>query len=260
VSARSATPGVRPLGSDPTSVQSVALLRLLSLSLSPPTPETAVELEALAGALAAHPGAPPELEELRAAAESTPVEELVAAHERLFDGDVAVPPYEGSYELDPFRQTRQMADVAGFYRAFGAEVGGPASERADHAGTELEFLAFLGLRRIEAADAGRDDEATRCSEIEASFLTEHAGRWLPVFFAGLADRAPDSFHHALGRIGGRVVAAELEARGLEVDFVPADRRPLTAVEVDEMECGAADLTDPLGLIEPHAAKRRRPRG
>jgi TorA maturation chaperone TorD len=241
-------------------VESVALLRLLSLALAPPTPETTEEVGALAAALAGQPGSPGELEQLRAAVESTPLDDLVAAHERLFDGDVAVPPYEGSYELDPFRQTRQMADVAGFYRAFGADVGGPAIERADHAGAELEFLAFLGLRRIEAAEAGRDDEATHCSEIEVAFLTEHAGRWLPVFFAGLADRAPDAFHHALGRIGARVVAAELDARGLDIDQVPADRRPLTAVEVDEMECGAADLADPLGLIEPHAAKRRRPRG
>lgn len=240
-------------------VESVALLRLLSLALATPTQATIDEIGALCDALARQPGAPAELAKLATAARSTPVEELVAAHERLFDGDVAVPPYEGSYELDPFRQTRQMADVAGFYRAFGADAGGPAVERADHAGTELEFLAFLGLRRLEAAEAGRADEATQCAEIEASFLTEHAGRWLPVFFAGLADRAPGAFHHLVGRIGTHVIAAELDTRGLEADQVPADRRPLTAVEVDELECGAADLADPLGLIEPHTAKSGRRR-
>ncbi len=239
-------------------VDAVALLRLLSLGLAPPTPSTLDEIAALAGALAERPRTPTELGALHDAAVSTPVDELAAAHERLFDGDVAVPPYEGSYELDPFRQTRQMADVAGFYRAFGADADGPAVERADHAGTELEFLAYLGLRRIAAEEAGRHDEAERCAEIEASFLTDHAGRWLPVFFAALADRAPSAFHHLLGRIGTQVVATEVDARGLDVEQVPADRRPLTAVEADEIECGAAGQADPIALIEPHATPRRRP--
>jgi TorA maturation chaperone TorD len=239
-------------------VDNVALLRLLSLGLATPTPATTEEIAALAGALAGRPGAPTELGALCEAAASTPLDELVAAHERLFDGDVVVPPYEGSYELDPFRQTRQMADVAGFYRAFGAEADGPAVERVDHAGTELEFLAFLALRRIEATEAGREEEATHCAEIEAAFLTDHAGRWLPVFFAGLADRAPGTFHHLLGRVGVQVVDAEIAERSLEVERVPSDRRPLTAVEVDEIECGAAGQADPIALVEPHARRRRRP--
>ena len=239
------------------SVESVALLRLLALGLAVPTPATIDEIAALAGALADAPGAPDELSALGEAAVSTPLEELVAAHERLFDGDVVVPPYEGSYELDPFRQTRQMADVAGFYRAFGAESDGPAAERVDHAGTELEFLSYLALRRVEAIQGDRVDEAERCAEVEASFLTEHAGRWLPVFFAALTDRAPGTFHHLLGGIGIRVVESELAARGLEVDRVPADRRAPSAVEADEIECGAAGLADPLQLLEPHAGSRRR---
>ena len=241
-----------------TGVDEIALLRVLSLGLAPPTSSTLEEIGALAGALTARPGAPAELGALHDAAVSTPLDELVAAHERLFDGDVAVPPYEGSYELDPFRQTRQMADVAGFYAAFGAEADGPAVERADHAGTELEFLAYLGLRRIEAAESGRDEEAERCAEIETSFITDHAGRWLPVFFAALADRAPTTFHYLLGTIGTQAIAAEVAARGLDVELVPADRRPLSAVEADEIECGAEGLGDPIALIEPHARRRRRP--
>jgi len=39
-------------------------------------------------------------------------------------GKVEVARYEGSYEDDPFRQARQMSDIAGFCRAFGAGAHG----------------------------------------------------------------------------------------------------------------------------------------
>ena len=39
-------------------------------------------------------------------------EAIAASQARLFGGKVEVAPYEGSYEEDPFRQARQMSDVA----------------------------------------------------------------------------------------------------------------------------------------------------
>ena len=99
-------------------------------------------------------------------------------------------PYEGSYEDDPFRQARQMSDISGFYRAFGAEAHGPAFERPDHAGCELEFLAYLGARRLVAENADHLDEADLCVEVEEGFLREHAGRWLPTFFRAVEQAAP----------------------------------------------------------------------
>lgn len=222
------------------SATAVALRGLLASALAPPSVASVRATTELAEGLAELAEAPASLRALAGELVACDASELAVAHERLFTGDVRLPPYEGSYEVDPFRQARQMADVAGFYRAFGADAHGVESERPDHAGTELEFLAFLGLRRLEAETAGDDETAMRCAEIEDDFLTSHAGRWLPVFFGRLADEAEHPVHRALGAVGHDAVVAELTGRGLVVEPVPADRRPRTAVEDDELTCAAGD--------------------
>lgn len=235
-------------------VAAVALWQLLSLALSTPSAETLEEVDALAEALAEQPHAPTELPGLRAAiAGSTPVE-IAAAQQRLFGGKVEVAPYEGSYEDDPFRQARQMSDVAGFYGAFGAEAHGPAHERPDHAGCELEFLAFLGARRLDAREHGRDADADRCLEIEAMFLREHAGRWLPSFFRSVARHAPDAFHEALGNLGANGLEAELRRRSIDpAPLGPRARR--LSVEADELEC--AQAAEPVTPLLPGGRRGRR---
>ncbi len=194
-----------PVAAPVAGVEMVVLWQLLSLAVATPTRETLEEVDALAAALLERPDAPVQLESLRAAIAGSSATAVGAAQQRLFGGKVEVAPYEGSYEDDPFRQARQMSDVAGFYRAFGAEAHGPAHERPDHAGCELEFLAFLGARRLAAVEAGHDTEADLCLEIEETFLREHAGRWLPAFFRAVERHATDGFHAAArpARGGGR---------------------------------------------------------
>ena len=251
----------------PSSAGFVVAWRLLSLGLATPTEERLAEIRLLAEALAEYElvvnrdeRSPIEGSALAALREhaNDEVSALAAAHQRLFGGAVQVAPYEGSYEADPFRAARVMADVAGFYRAFGADAGGPAAERVDHAGCELEFLAYLGARRLAALEAGDGEAAERCLEIEEAFLVDHAGRWLPTFFRQLAAAADDGFYALVGLLGEELVTAELTRRGLEPAPLGQKRRRL-AVEEDAFECGAADLADPLGAAVDTPQPRRRRR-
>jgi putative dimethyl sulfoxide reductase chaperone len=229
------TVGGRPV----TEVERIVALRLLSLALRPATDEMLDEVAALGEALAGN-GAPiPAIGELWYAATGTDAEEIAAQQERLFGGQVAVPPYEGSYESDPFRQARQLADVAGFYRAFGAEAHGPASDRPDHAGAQLEFLAFVAARRVEAQAAGRPDEAEACADAERLFVAEHAGRWLPVFFASVTATADDPFHLALGVVGEAIVRDLARSHDVVVERVRS-RAARLPVEADDLTCAAGD--------------------
>jgi len=135
----------------------VATWRLLAVGFTPPTAETLSEVEALAGALAdTHGASETDLNALVDTVRDSSVDAAVALYARLFRGTVHVSPYEGSYEVDPVRQGRQMSDVAAFYRAFGAEARGPIAERPDFVGCELEFLSLLELRRITASESGED--------------------------------------------------------------------------------------------------------
>lgn len=213
-------------------LESAAWRRMLSLALARPTGEALARLERLAQTLGE--------EELAAAAAAADPQEVGGEYERLFGSDGVVPPYEGDYERDPFRRTRLLADVAGFYRAFGAEAAGPEGERPDHAGCELEFLAFLSLRRSECLEGKDAAGAAVCREAEEAFLRDHLGRWLPSFLAELEAEAEVPLYCALAKAGARLWARELAERG--IDPPPARRwtRPRrSAVEEDELTCGNA---------------------
>jgi TorA maturation chaperone TorD len=225
-----------------------ALARLLSLGLAYPEAETLAEVAVLARGLAARDGVEPGIRDALAevaALVEVPgvVEELPAEYGRLFDGRAEIAPYEGNYEADPFRHARQMADVAGFYRAFGAEAHGPSAERADHAGTELEFLAFLAAKRLAAAAAGDAAGAETCRETEDSFLREHAGRWLPTFFRELGRITVSPFYACLAAIGERALDQELALRRLVPEPLGPKRR--WSVEADVVECGVEDASQPV---------------
>lgn len=218
------------------SVELAATWRLLSLGFAPPTEETLAEVDALVDALV-HGGPAGEVFEVARALRTAPVETHGTQFAALFGGTVRVAPYEGSYELDPIRQGRQMADVAAFYRAFGAEAHGPHAERPDFVGCELEFLSFLELRRLAALEAG-EDGVDVLDGFRDAFLADHAGRWLPTFFEEVAREAPArSLYAALAALGARTLADELERRGVDPSPLPA--RVRSAVETDTFACGGS---------------------
>jgi TorA maturation chaperone TorD len=139
-----------------------------------------------------------------------------------------------------------MADLNGFYRAFGAAPSGPAAERPDHAGCELEFLSFLVLRRLDAEEAGDAEGAAVCRQAEDAFLREHLGRWFPTFCRDVARASESPIYRLLALAGERVVVRELAARELEP--APLPRRARTAVEGDSVTCGRD--------LEPEASSAR----
>jgi TorA maturation chaperone TorD len=228
-------------------VELAALWRVLSLGFTAPSAESVAEVEALADGLVAA-GTLPEVAAVLTVAQEEALENLSSQYAALFRGTVRVAPYEGSYELDPVRQGRQMADVAAFYLAFGAEAHGPVAERPDFAGCELEFLAFLELKRLDVED---DADLALLDEIAASFLRDHAGRWLPTFFAEVRAAAPDApFYEALAALGARVLEDELARRGVEPSPLPRRHRR-GSVEDDSFECGAgATTTGPAARTPP----------
>lgn len=216
-------------------VERAATWRLLALGFAPPAEETLYDVEALASGLR-EVDPSPETADVLAALEAGELRELAAQYHTLFGGTVRVSPYEGGYELDPVRQGRQMADVAAFYRAFGAGPGGPAAERPDYVGCELEFLSYLELRKIEALEGNED--ADLLDEIGDTFLRDHVGRWLPTFLADVHEAAAEApFYRALATLGSRTIETELERRALEPRRLP-QRRGRLPVERDSLECGA----------------------
>lgn len=101
-------------------------------------------------------------------------------------------PYETTYEPRPGvggGQTFRLADIAGFYRAFGFEVSG---ERPDHIVPELEFVALLYAKEAHALLTGQEENAETCRAARHAFLAEHLMWWLPQLSQALAQQPPNS--------------------------------------------------------------------
>jgi nitrate reductase assembly molybdenum cofactor insertion protein NarJ len=120
-------------------------------------------------------GAAAALGRLTAAPAVADADALAAVWVRWFDlGRVA--PYEGSnVAASAGGITPRLADVAGFYRAFGLEVHG---DRPDHVVAQLEFLAVALLTEAEALESGDDADAAVCDRAVRAFVRDHAGTWI----------------------------------------------------------------------------------
>lgn len=113
--------------------------------------------------------------------------EIAARRVRLFEHGQA-PPYEMSYVPTGLAgQTGALADIAGFYRAFGFVV---ERERPDHCVAELEFFTYLALAEARFRRDGETEGAEVCAAATKTFLKDHLGGWLDAFAARLEEVDP----------------------------------------------------------------------
>lgn len=156
---------------------------------------------------------------------------LNAEYERTFGLLVTAgcPPYETEY-IDgklSFQRAQHMADVGGFYRAFGMEPVASRPERPDHIALELEFMAILIGLESRAADA---EQIEVCRDAQAQFLKSHLAWWVPSFARLLLKENPDGFYAAVGRFLSALLPAERALLGVTACHQPAEPSPLERPE------------------------------
>jgi TorA maturation chaperone TorD len=133
------------------------------------------------------------------------------------------PPYETEYHpnSETFFRSQQMADIAGFYHAFGIEPAQAHPERPDHLALELEFMAFLQTKqRLATASAGEDaraadDQAEVCDLAAKSFFQDHLAWWVPAFATGLMRKAGGGYNAAFARLLAAFIPVERQRLGIE---------------------------------------------
>jgi DMSO reductase family type II enzyme chaperone len=238
------------LGSEvETALARSALYQALALGLGVPTASTILRLASPAGAaglrvaaaLLDADGLLPRVDRL--AAIDVDLATVVATYGRLFGHTVrgAVPAYETEYGADDlFQQPQEMADVAGFYAAFGLVLAAEAGERPDHASCECEFLMVLA--RKEALALHRDDTDTLTVVRRATrlFLRDHLARFVPAFAVGLVRDDAGGFYGALGALLDAFVAWECA----HLDVTPGSLSLRLRSPVEDqvpMACGSCHL-------------------
>ncbi|MEO6810319.1 MAG: molecular chaperone TorD family protein [Isosphaeraceae bacterium] len=158
------------------------------------------------------------------------LDQIKADHNRIFGLVIPkeCPPYETEYvsTSEAFQRTQQLADIAGFYCAFGLEPSNQSPERHDNVVLELEFMAFLLLKkRLAVSDPEDVDEAAEhvlvCEEAEHSFMKDHLSWWLPAFATGLMSKSGSGVYHEIGRTLAALIPAERYRLNVAAPFKPA---------------------------------------
>jgi len=241
------------------------LYRVVSTSLLPPwkpgydalrRPDTATEVRRAAnlfnqrenGFAGATPGGPVMILAERwidaTAAASTP--ELIGEFQRLFGHSLRglIVPYETEYGPDSaFRQSDELADIGGFYQAFGLTLSQEQGERWDHLAVECEFFSFLARKEVLLRHNGDLAAAERVRDGQRQFFRDHLGCFARAVAEGLTTNAGHTFYKAIGDLLTALVRHDEIALSVPLGAGFMVLRPDVEDNVP-MACGSCELLSP----------------
>ncbi|GJQ58161.1 MAG: hypothetical protein D8M57_07620 [Candidatus Scalindua sp. AMX11] len=133
------------------------------------------------------------------------------------------PPFEMYFSGSHiWQQTQDLADISGFYKAYGLEIAeGDSTSRWDHIAVELEFMHFITYKLAYAIenDHGKDD-FDLCLAGKKKFLMAHIGRWINAFSITTSKKSPVEFYRHVAKLANTFIHIEMEK--LEIDTEEVD--------------------------------------
>jgi TorA maturation chaperone TorD len=222
-----------------------ALYRLLGAVFAYPGPERCAEIARLAGSIPATSLAdarvPPALATLARAAREADPAAVAAEYVFLFDRQVQCSPHEGGYGDGPrlAGKSALLADIAGFYTAFGLAPSTGEPEVEDHIVAELEFMSALAVKEAWALAAAEAEGLAITRAAQAAFLADHLGRWAVAFAEAIAAATPLAYYTTSAALLSLWVSAECERLGVTSQRV-AGRLGHDPVQAETFTCPMAD--------------------
>ncbi len=175
------------------------------------------------------------------------------------------PPYELEYgRSEIIQQASILADVAGFYAAFGMELADDAHDRPDHVTVETEFMSLLCAKEAYAIATDDAEHRKICETAQRNFLRDHLACWLSSFAYRVIQADPPGFYGSLAGFAEALVAAECDRFDITMgpqtlELRPADPRLDTTISCGPVEGGSNGGEDdvvPLCIDSPRAADLR----
>lgn len=183
---------------------------------------------------------------------ATPLDELRAEYLALFDaGNARCPVHETEYgRMRGMAKGNELADIAGFYTAFGLQLSDApeAREMLDHVAVELEFYAVLLARQALLQDEGDAEGLAVVEDARRKFLADHLGRLAPAIATQPALERSALYRDAFVWCGELV---REECAALQVTPAPLDFFAKEA-EADEVCCGAPASFGATKVVPPGA--------
>jgi TorA maturation chaperone TorD len=148
---------------------------------------------------------------------------MAEEYDRLFGvgESILIPMYETEYAMDTiFAKTKELADLNGFYNAFGVELGRDSQgERPDHISIELDFTATLMVKEAYARNEAWEDKAGVCLESRKKFLKDHIGRWGPTFCSVVKHKTEVEFYKVLASSSLELINKDLRDLNIKPGFI-----------------------------------------
>jgi nitrate reductase assembly molybdenum cofactor insertion protein NarJ len=135
---------------------------------------------------------------------SLSLEELQVEYIRLFGSDPLCSPDITHWTSgQAFMQSRRMADMAGFYRAFGLDI--ESGLKVDNLSVVFEFLSFLCLKILHALEKDKGEKVEITENALNSFRTEFVLPALGDFVKSIKDHSGTGFYEVVGELAEKVI-------------------------------------------------------
>lgn len=160
-----------------------------------------------------------------------------AEYMRLFLGSGPVSLHETAYG-DGRRiagRPAELADINGFYNAFGFTVSAVDPDLPDHLCAELEFASLLLLKQGYARHQPNPAHAALARAAAREFLAQHLGRWVGALAAALAANQAASPYAELAALLVATVSAECRRARVTPELAEG-RLPHDAMQDESFVC------------------------
>ncbi len=169
------------------------------------------------------------------------IEDIKSEYLNIFDVGRKISPYETEYMTEKLsRKPFELADIAGFYTAFGLRVNEKMrnKEALDHISIELEFMAILEWKEQYALENGQEENLKIVKDAKLKFLQEHLAKWGFFFCRQIYGLERDSFFIRLAKLFELVLILECQRYSLDVSIFDKQisREPYSGVRSEELTC------------------------
>lgn len=158
----------------------------------------------------------------------------------------ACPLYEQEYGRGEIvQQASELADIAGFYQAFGLEPSEAAMERIDHVSVECEFMSVLCAKEAFGLQSTNAELSDTSNDGQRTFLRDHLAQWLPAFCTRVSKTDSDGSYARAAALASAFLEAECRRFGITAGPTYVQLRPVDSNADVEISCGGAAPGDQL---------------
>jgi len=169
------------------------------------------------------------------------IDDIKCDYMSIFDTGRKISPYETEYMLEKVsRKPFELADIAGFYKAFGFGVAQDAinKESYDHISIELEFMAILSWKQEYAQNKNQDENFKVVHDARMAFVRDHLAKWGFFYCKQIATLTGYDFYKKLAQLYKLTLTLECDRYSIDLSDMNREmvRFPYDGVRSDELTC------------------------